>query len=121
MDKTYVGIRCSAGDQEMIDALNKSFPNCTTIRSDELEGAEVFFMAIIPLAGFTLQLLDFILNHFVPKKNERDPKNDLAYSTKREIVAEGKSVSGTELEGMSEQEVKKTVSIKLNIDFEVRE
>lgn len=121
MDKTYIGIKCSAEDQEMIDALIKSFPNCTTMRSDELEGAEVFFMAIIPLASFGLQLIDFILNHFVPKKNERDPKDDLACSTKREIVAEGKSVSVTELEGMSEQEVKKKISIKLNMDFEVGE
>ena len=121
MDKMYIGIKYSADDQEMIDALNKKFPNCTTMRSDELEGAEVFFMAIIPLASFGLQLLDFILNHFASKKNEKDSQNGLACSTKREIVAEGKSVSSTELEGMSEQEIKKMVSIRLNIDFEVRE
>lgn len=119
MDQQYIGIKFTEDDRELITAIEKNFPECAIIRSDELEGTEVFFVAVLPLAGFVLQLLDFILNHIVPSKTEEKTDKDSDNTVKRTIVSDGKEVKGTELAGMNKQQVKKTLSIKLNINFEV--
>lgn len=114
----YIGIKFSENDNEMTQAIAEYFPTCTILRSDELEGTEVFFVAIIPLASFGLQLLDFILNH-MPKKGTND-KSEKNSEYKRSFVSDGKSVNATELEGMNEQQVKNTFSLKFNINFQLK-
>ena len=119
MEQNYIGIRFAETDKEMIQAIKRHFPDCTLIRSDELEGAEVFFVAILPLAGFVLQLLDFILNHVVTPKKDTSACEGTDDKAKRAIVAEGKTVNGSELADMDKKQVKKTLSVKLNINFEI--
>lgn len=115
MEMNYVGIRFSESDEELQQAIREKFPDCRIIHSNELEGAEVFFVAILPLAGFGLQLLDFIMTHFANKNS--DGKN--AGAQKREIVVDGKAVEKAELEKKSEDEVKRALKVKLKLDFEV--
>lgn len=112
----FIGIKFSENDKEMIRAIKENFPDCATLRSDELEGAEVFFVAIIPLASFGLQLLDFILNH-IPKKGTS--KSDQNNEAKRSFISDGKTINASELEGMNEQQVRNAFSVKLNIDFQL--
>ena len=120
MEEKFVGIRFAENDWEMKQAVKEYFQDCVIIRSDELEGTDVVLVAIIPLAGFALQLIDFILNHMVKKETSVDDKNANESTAHRAIVSDGKTVCSGELVGVNEKQLKKTLSMKLNLNFEFK-
>ena len=114
MDEQYIGIRFSEHDHELLAAIRREFPDCQLIHSDELEGADVFFVAIIPLAAFGLQLWDFILNHF-SKKSDSD--SSAPVEEQRELINDGNSVTKTDLVDKSPEEIKHTLNLKFNFEI----
>lgn len=117
MEQKNLGIKFSENDKEMLQAVKAHFPDCQIIRSDKFEGTEIFLVAIIPLAGLTIQVLDFILTHLIHPKTEDTSTN--MDTSKRELISEGKSVDTTDLEGKTREEVIHTLSIKLDIEMKV--
>jgi len=118
MTEQYIGIKFAENDEELMKAIKEKFPDCVAMRSDELEGNDVFWVAVIPAAGLAVQLLDFIFTHLVKKKDKN--KQDIAdVESKRALIADGKAVSSEELSGMTKKQVKKTLSLKLNVSLEV--
>lgn len=125
MEQKILGIKFSENDKEMLQAVKTNFPDCQVIRSDEFEGNEIFWVAIIPLAGLTIQILDFILTYLIPSKAkaENGDSNKDTDTPKRELLSDGESVDTTDLEGKTRGEMIHTLSIKLDIklDIEMKE
>lgn len=62
-------------DVEMKEAVDKEFgENVTYIEERSATGMEIIFVAVIPITALTVQILDFILTHFVPKDDEDKKK-----------------------------------------------
>lgn len=123
MDQKNIGIRFNGNDREIYDAIKEYFPDCQIIPSQEFEGIDVLWIAIIPIAGFGLQLLDFIFTHVIPK-NSKDEQNkpNTDNCVKREIINDGNSLDADELVGKTKDEVSNTIKVKFGIElkFEIK-
>ncbi len=123
MEEKMIGIRFNEDDKEMQNAIREYFPDCKMIPSQEFEGTEILWVAIIPAAAFGLQLLEFILTHLVPKDSAKEQgKSDSDAHKKREIVCDGKSLDANNLAGKTKDEVSNIIKIKFGIElkFEIK-
>lgn len=113
MDNEVIGIEFNQDDQELLELFQQEFPDCQLMRSKELEGIEILWVAIIPLVGVGIQLGDFILTHVIPKEGV-----DSSCVNNRKIVFKGKKVFANELVGKTKKEVAFTIKSRLSVDLD---
>lgn len=122
MEQKEIGIRFVESDRAMYDAIGQQFPECEMIPSQDFDGIEVLWIAIIPIACFTVQLLDFILTHVIPKESKQNSNEPVSTaSNKRELLCDGKKLDVNGLIGMDREEVANTIKIKLNLELVIEQ
>lgn len=100
-----ITVKFKSNDREIKDALNNEFgDNVDFFESKGFDGSEFIFVAVIPIAALTFQVIDFFLNHFSSKKNSG-----------RIIIKEGKDVI---IEGYNFDEVEDFLKSLLDNDNE---
>lgn len=84
-------------DIEMIQALENEFGNSVRYEENKgFNGLEILITAVIPIAAFSLQTIEFLLTHL-------HKKNDVNKDKKRLLVSTDGSIN---LEGYSEEEAR---------------
>lgn len=100
-----ITVKFKSNDEEIKDALNNEFGSDVDFyESKGFDGSEFIFVAVIPIAALTFQVVDFFLNHFSKKKNSG-----------RVIIKEGKEIV---IEGYSFDEVKAILKLLMENDDE---
>lgn len=62
-------------DVEMKEAVKQEFgDNVTYIEERSATGMEILYIAVIPAAALTVQIIDFILTHFVKDEDQEEPE-----------------------------------------------
>ena len=93
-------------DKEMIEALDKEFGNSVHYEENKgFNGLEIFITAIIPIAAFSFQVVDFLLTYL-------HKKNDVNENKKRLLITSDGDIS---LEGYSEEEARQIIDYYMQL------
>ena len=100
-----ITVKFKSNDEEIKEVLNNEFgSNVDFYESKGFDGSEFIFVAVIPIAALTFQVIDFFWNHFSKKKNSG-----------RVIIQEGKDIV---IEGYNFDEVEAILKIIMDNDNE---
>lgn len=64
-------LRYQEHDQEFEKALDEAFPDFHIIQSEKnFDGLDIFITVGIPIASLSIQIIDFVFNHLVSRKDK---------------------------------------------------